>query len=328
MRAMVLTKAGSPLQLENPAIPEPQSHEVLIKIEACAVCRTDLHIWDGELHSPHLPLILGHQVVGEIVTLGKGANRFAVGDRVGAPWLAKSCEHCVYCQEGKENLCDSAVYRGYQMNGGFAEYCVADENYIFAIPKNYSSTEAAPLLCGGLIGYRAWQMLENAKTIGFYGFGSSAHILTQMATHQGQEVYAFTRPGDSSGQAFARQVGAVWAGGSDELPPVPLDGAIIFAPVGSLVPVALQAVKKAGVVVCAGIHMSAIPSFSYDLLYGERILRSVTNLTRQDGEEFFKLAREFKIKTHVTTYPLEEATQAMQDIKNGKIVGSAVLVIS
>jgi len=328
MRAMVLEQIRSPLVLKEMDVPKPAIGEVLIRVNACAVCRTDIHVWEGDLPHPHLPLILGHQAIGKIVARGINADRFAEGDIVGAPWLAKSCQHCLFCAEGKENLCDNASYRGYQINGGFADYCLADENYIFPIPSSYSAVEASPLLCGGLIGYRALRMAGKAQNIGFFGFGSSAHILLQVAKHQLQEVYAFTRPGDSKGQEFAKSLGAVWAGGSDEMPPTLLDAAIIFAPVGSLVPQALKVVKKGGVVVCAGIHMSDIPSFSYDLLYGEREIRSVTNLTREDGNEFFKLASEFPIKTHVTTYPLEQANQALQDLKNGRFVGSAVLKIS
>lgn len=328
MRAMVLNKANTPLKLEDLPIPIPETNEVLIQVSACAVCRTDLHVWLGELTHPHLPLILGHQVVGKITQLGPDCKRFKLGDIVGAPWLAKSCQRCSYCLAGNENLCDNPQFRGYQINGGFAEYCLADENYIFSIPLNYTAEEASPLLCGGLIGYRSLCMAGNAETIGFYGFGSAAHVLTQVAIHQGQQVYAFTRPGDTKGQEFAKSLGVVWAGGSDQPPPKLLDAVIIFAPVGDLVPAALKVVRKGGTVICAGIHMSEIPAFSYDLLYGERSIRSVTNLTRKDGNDFFELASKFPIKTHITLYPLEKANDALQDLKDGKFEGSAVIKVS
>jgi alcohol dehydrogenase, propanol-preferring len=325
MRAMILNKVNTPLIKEELPIPQPGGDEVLIQVFACAVCRTDLHIWLGELSPPHLPLILGHQVVGKIVKIGSECKRFKIGDIVGAPWLAKSCQHCSFCLEGNENLCDAPLFRGYQINGGFAEYCLAYEDYIFSIPSNYSAEEVTPLLCGGLIGYRSLRMAGQAKNIGFYGFGSAAHVLTQVAIHQGQHVYAFTRPGDTKGQEFSRSLGALWAGGSDQTPPEKLDAAILFAPVGDLVPIALKAVKKGGKVICAGIHMSEIPAFSYDLLYGERSVQSVTNLTRKDGTDFFELAKKIPLKTHVTVYPLEKTNQALQDLKEGKLMGSAVI---
>lgn len=327
MRAMVLNHVHQPLVLADVPIPTPGPNEVLVKVIACGVCRTDLHVMDGELPDPTLPLILGHQVVGTIVKLGSDVHRYKVGDRVGCPWLGKSCGYCAYCQSHQENLCDHGVYRGYQMNGGFAEYCVGDENYIFPIPAHYSSEHAAPLLCAGLIGYRSYRLLGSGSRIGFYGFGAAAHILIQVALHQHKEVYAFTRKGDLKGQEFAKKLGAVWVGDSDEKPPHELDGAIIFAPAGELVPLALQAVRKGGSVVCAGIYMTDIPSFPYRLLYGERILRSVTNLTREDGEDFFRLASEMHIGTSITTYPLEKANEAMEDLKAGRLSGSAVLTV-
>ena len=327
MRAMVLHQIGMPLIEGDLPIPEPSKGEILVKVSACGVCRTDLHVIDGEVPNPHLPLILGHQVVGEVVKLGPAVSRFKLGDRVGCAWLAKSCQNCSYCLAGEENLCDMAVYRGYQMNGGYAEYCVADEEYAFKIPPKYSSEHAAPLLCAGLIGYRCYRMAGVGKRLGFYGFGAAAHILIQLAVHQKREVYAFTRKGDVEGQAFAKSLGAAWAGDSEEQPPVELDAAIIFAPVGSLVPIALRAIRKGGKVVCAGIYMTDIPSFPYCDLYGERSICSVTNLTRQDGIEFFQLAEEIAIETKVTLYPLEKANEALADLKAGKIEGSAVLKI-
>lgn len=328
MRAMVLNKPRTPLTLEDLPVPEPQEGQALIQVAACGVCRTDLHVIDGDLPHPSLPLILGHQVVGNIVKLGPHAHRFKIGERVGCPWLGKSCQTCSYCLSEQENLCDDAVYRGYQFNGGFAEYCVADEQYIFKIPPQYPSANAAPLLCAGLIGYRSYRFAGTGTRLGFYGFGSAAHILTQAALHQKKEVYAFSRNGDIKSQSFARSLGAVWAGDSDQKPPVELDAAIIFAPAGELVPLALKAIRKGGSVICAGIHMSDIPSFPYQWLYGERILRSVTNLTRQDGRDFFQLANEMTIETSITTYSLEQANQALADLRNGQISGSAVLAIT
>ena len=327
MQAMVLVRPGTPLQAMNVPIPSPKTGEVLIQVEACGVCRTDLHIYDGELKSPTLPLILGHQIIGKIVENGDHAHRFPIGARVGVPWLGKSCEECPYCLSGKENLCDNGRYTGYQFNGGFAAYCVADEKFIFPIPSHLSSIHAAPLLCAGLIGYRSLRLAGNGKYLGFYGFGSAAHILTQVARHQGQEVFAFTRPGDTKTQEFAKKIGAIWSGGSDEKPPVELDAALIFASSGELVPLALNQIKKGGVVVCAGIYMSEIPSFPYASLYGEKILRSVTNLTREDGEQFFDLIGKIKIETIVSSYPLEKVNEAMNDLRLGKVNGSAVIFL-
>ncbi len=326
MRAMVLKEVGKPLELCEVEKPKPGSNQVLLKVLACGVCRTDLHILDGELKAPKLPLILGHQIVGEVAEIGANVQNFKKGDRVGVPWLGKSCGKCEYCLAGQENLCDNALYTGYQIDGGYAEYCVADANFIFPIPPGYSEEKAAPLLCAGLIGYRALRLTQNAKKIGFFGFGSSAHLLTQVVTYQGGEVYAFTRKGDTEGQAFAKKLGAVWAGSSEDSPPTPLDAAIIFAPVGALVPLALKAVKKGGSVVSAGIHMSDIPSFPYSILWEERILRSVANLTRRDGEEFLALAPQIPIGTEINRYPLDKANEAIEDLRHGRIRGSAVLI--
>lgn len=328
MRAMVLIEPKTPLESMDLPIPQPQPGQVLIRVEACGVCRTDLHIYEGELTHPKLPLVLGHQIVGIIAQQGPGCQRFPLGQRVGVPWLGKSCGRCDYCKAGQENLCDNALYTGYLMNGGFAEYCIAYEQFIFPIPDSYSPAHAAPLLCAGLIGYRAYRLAGEGKRLGFYGFGAAAHLLIQIARHQGREVWAFTRPGDSQAQTFAKSLGAVWAGDSDQKPPVELDAAIIFASAGELVPLALQAIKKGGSVVCAGIYMSDIPSFPYDWLYGERLLRSVTNLTREDGQQLFHLIQEFKLETVINPYPLEKANEALMDLKHGKLSGSAVLTIS
>ncbi len=327
MRAMILQQPGFGLSMSDVPIPKPNPNQVLIRIRACGVCRTDLHIVDGELPNPKLPLVLGHQIVGIVEQLGEEISQFKIGDRVGVPWLGNTCNCCRYCRTHQENLCDYAQFTGYQIDGGYAEYTVADERFCFAIPANYPDLQAAPLLCAGLIGYRALRMTGDAQNLGFYGFGAAAHILVQVARYQEKEVYAFTRPGDDSGQKFARELGAVWAGGSDEFPPEKLDAAIIFAPAGHLVPAALRAVVKGGVVVCAGIHMSDIPSFPYDILWGERIVRSVANLTRQDGEEFLALAPKVPITTRVQSFPLEKANQALEALRNGEINGAAVLVI-
>lgn len=327
MRAMVLTAPQTPLKEAELPLPIPQAGQVLIQVIACGVCRTDLHLYEGELTPPHMPLVLGHQIVGTIIQQGPGCQRFALGKRVGVPWLGKSCGHCAYCQAEEENLCDQALYTGYQINGGFAEYCVADENYLFPIPTMYSSIHAAPLLCAGLIGYRALRLAGEGKRLGFYGFGAAAHVLIQIARHQGQDVWAFTRRGDTQAQAFAKQLGAVWAGDSDQKPDELLDAALIFASAGELVPLALQAIKKGGSVVCAGIYMTDIPSFPYAWLYGERVLRSVTNLTREDGRLFFELLQQIQLETVVTPYPLEKANEALNDLKEGKLSGSAVLVV-
>lgn len=325
MRAMILEKPKKPLRLVELPMPIPMEGQLLIKVEACGVCRTDLHIIDEELPNPKLPLILGHQIVGTVASTGPGVANFCIGDRVGVPWLAKSCGHCSFCLTDQENLCEKALYTGYHLDGGFAEYCTAYADFSFPIPKDIPAINASPLLCGGLIGYRALRMTGSGKRLGFYGFGSSAHMLVQVVRYQKREVYAFTRKGDVKGQAFARELGAVWAGDSEQSPPFPLDAAIIFAPDGKLVPIALKAVDKGGVVVCAGIHMSDIPSFPYSNLWGERVLRSVANLTRQDGREFLDLASKVSIRTQVTTYPLEKANEALHDLRSGKVQGTAVI---
>ena len=328
MRAMILEAPRQPLRLVDLPIPSYHSEQVLIRVHACAVCRTDLHIVDGELTHPKLPLVLGHQIVGTVEAIGANVHNFRVGQRVGVPWLGYTCSHCPYCLSGRENLCDYAGFTGYNLDGGYAEYAVADHRFCFPLDPSYPDLQAAPLLCGGLIGYRAYSMTGDAKKLGFYGFGSSAHILIQLARYQNRQVFAFTRTGDIAGQEFARQLGATWAGGSDSLPPEPLDAAIIFAPVGKLVPAALRAVAKGGVVVCAGIHMSDIPSFPYSILWEERVLRSVANLTRQDGEEFLAIAPQIPIYTEITAFPLVEANEALDALRSGKIEGSAVLVIN
>lgn len=327
MKAMVFEEAGRPLQLKEVPKPTPGPEQVLIRIDACGVCRTDLHIIDGELENPSLPLIPGHQIVGRVEAAGREVSRFAAGDRVGVPWLGRTCQNCRYCNSGRENLCDSALFTGYQIDGGYAEYTVADEQFCFPLAEDYPAEQAAPLLCAGLIGYRALRMTGDARTLGFYGFGAAAHILTQVALHQHREVYAFTRSGDEQGQRFALDQGAVWAGGSDELPPAELDAAIIFAPVGPLVPQALRAVRKGAPVVCAGIHMSDIPSFPYRILWEERSIKSVANLTRRDGDEFLALAPEIPVETTVNRYPLAEANRALDDLRAGSFNGSAVLTI-
>ena len=325
MRAMVLEAPGQPLRAMDLAIPTPSPTQVLIQIHACGICRTDLHVVDGELTQPKLPLIPGHQIVGTVVARGAHVERFALGERVGVPWLGSTCHHCRYCLSGRENLCDQAQFTGYQLDGGYAEYTVAQEEFCFTIPADYPDLQAAPLLCAGLIGYRALKMTGEAERLGFYGFGAAAHILIQVALYQGRQVFAFTRPGDSEGQQFARELGAVWAG--DGPPPEELDAAIIFAPAGELVPKALRAVAKGGAVVCAGIHMSDIPSFPYEILWGERVLRSVANLTRQDGEEFLTLAPQIPIQTAVEPFALSQANEALEALRRGKIRGAAVLVV-
>ncbi len=327
MRAMILEASAKKLRLADVPIPDPDPEQVLLKVHACGVCRTDLHIVDRELSEPKLPLILGHEIVGVVAAVGENVTNFKKGDRIGVPWLGKTCQHCHYCYSGRENLCDRAQFTGYQLDGGYAEYTVADEHFCFPLAEGYPDEQAAPLLCAGLIGYRSYRMVGEAEHIGFYGFGAAAHILSQVACYQNRKVYAFTRPGDTQGQQFARNLGAVWAGGSDEMPPVLLDAAIIFAPVGKLVPAALRATAKGGIVICAGIHMSEIPSFPYDILWGERVVRSVANLTRQDGEEFLVLAPKVPIKTEVQTFPLAEANQALDALRIGKIQGAAVLVV-
>ena len=326
MRAMVLEQQRSPLQPRELPKPSAGPGELLLRVTACGICRTDLHVVDGDLTEPSLPLIPGHQIVGDIEAIGGGVTGFEKGQRVGVPWLGGSCGHCWYCNHGKENLCDEARYTGYQINGGFAEYTVADANYCFTIPSAYTDQQAAPLLCAGLIGYRAYRLVDSCQTIGLYGFGAAAHILIQVARHQGQEIYAFTREGDIEAQEFALSLGAKWAGNSKQDSPVPLDGAIIFAPAGELVPQALRAVRKGGRVVCAGIHMSDIPSFPYDILWGEREICSVANLTRRDGEKFLPLAAQIPIDTTVHIYGLEQANEALDDLRNGRFSGAAVLV--
>ena len=327
MRAIVLDNPGEALQLRDIPKPTPCAGEVLIKVHACGVCRTDLHVVDGDLTEPALPIVPGHQIIGTVAALGDGVSSLATGQRVGVPWLGGSCGECRYCQSGHENLCDHARYTGYQINGGFAEYCVADAHFCFPIPEDYPDLQAAPLLCAGLIGYRSLRMAGDGHRLGFYGFGAAAHILIQVARFEGREVYAFTRPGDTNSQAFAKKLGAVWAKGSDQVPDEPLDAAIIFAPVGDLVPAALKAVAKGGIVVCAGIHMSDIPSFPYSILWEERVLRSVANLTRRDGEEFLALAPMVPVKTEVHPYPLEKAGDALDDLRAGRFDGAAVIVV-
>lgn len=327
MRAMILDAPRQPLRIADLPIPKPNAQQVLIRVHTCAICRTDLHIVDGELPQPKLPLVLGHQIVGTVAATGEQVKQLNVGDRVGVPWLGHTCNHCRYCQSDRENLCDYAQFTGYQIDGGYADYTVADERFCFLIPDSYSDLQAAPLLCAGLIGYRSYKMTDNSQRLGFYGFGAAAHILIQLACYQKRQVYAFTRTNDLQGQNFARELGAVWAGGSEQSPPEPLDAAIIFAPIGALVPVALRAVVKGGIVVCAGIHMSDIPSFPYEILWSERVLRSVANLTRKDGEEFLTLAPKVPICTAVTTFPLHQANEALDALRSGKINGAAVLVI-
>lgn len=328
MKAMVLHTVGEPLELRDIPMPNPDKNQLLIKVQTCGVCRTDLHIIDGELEDPNLPLVLGHQIVGTVEKVGENVSGFKTGDKVGVPWLGYTCGECEFCQNNQENLCDNARFTGYNIDGGFAEYSVADAQFCFPIPENYPAEQAAPLLCAGLIGYRSLRKTNNAKRLGFYGFGSAAHILTQIALHQNKEVYAFTRPGDKKGQQFAKKLGATWAGGSETLPPQKLDAAIIFAPVGSLVPQALKSIKKGGKVVCAGIHMSDIPGFPYNDLWEERSIESVANLTRRDGTEFMQLAPEVPVESQVTTYPLTEANQALDDLRAGNFDGSAILTVS
>jgi propanol-preferring alcohol dehydrogenase len=331
MKAMVLKKAGTPLRSMDLPVPAPGEDEILIKVEACGICRTDLHILDGELDQPKLPLVMGHQIVGTVERSGIGVTRFQAGQRVGVPWLGKTCQHCSYCTTGQENLCAQARFTGYHIDGGFAEYTVANQQFTFPLDPDYPAVQVAPLLCGGLIGYRSFRLSEDPrrelKRLGLYGFGSAAHILIQVARHRGIEVYAFTRPGNEKGQAFARSLGAAWSGGSDQRPPVELDAAIIFAPVGSLIPLALEAVRPGGRVVCGGIYMSDIPSFPYSSLWEERIIRSVANLTRRDGEEFLEIAAKVPVHTEVTTYPLSDANEALQALREGKHEGSIVLEV-
>jgi propanol-preferring alcohol dehydrogenase len=326
MRAQVLTGVGRPLAAAELPPPRPGPQQVLIAVRACAVCRTDLHVVDGELPDPKLPLVPGHEIVGVVVEKGGSADRFAIGDRVGVPWLGWTCGVCEYCRTGRENLCDRARFTGYHIDGGYAELTVADQRYCFAIDPRYGDVEAAPLMCAGLIGYRTLRMAGEAQLIGLYGFGAAAHIVAQVARHQGRRLFAFTRPGDLAAQDFARSLGAEWAGDSDKPPPEPLDAALIFAPVGALVPSALAATKKGGTVVCGGIHMSDIPTFPYRLLWEERVLRSVANLTRRDAEEFLALAPQAGIRTETVIYPLARANDALADLRNGALQGAAVLL--
>lgn len=324
---MVLQAQQQPLRLEDWPEPTPGPEQVLIKVSACGVCRTDLHVVDGDLSGPKLPLVIGHQIVGRVVQTGDQARRFQVGERVGVPWLGWTDGTCRFCRRGLENLCERARFTGYQIDGGYAEYAVADERYCFFLPEEYQDLQVAPLLCAGLIGYRSLVMAGEAPRLGLYGFGASAHIIAQVARHRGQRVFAFTSPGDSETQRFALELGAEWAGDSLTPPPEPLDAAIIFAPVGSLVPAALRVLSPGGTVVCAGIHMSDIPSFPYALLWEERQVRSVANLTRLDGEEFLALAPKVPVRTTVTTFPLEDANRALYSLRAGKLEGAAVIVV-
>jgi propanol-preferring alcohol dehydrogenase len=326
MRAMVLDAPGRPLRAVEAADPEPAPGQLGIAVRACGVCRTDLHVVDGELSEPTLPLVPGHQIVGEVVARGDGVERFEPGARVGVPWLGYTCGECRYCRSGRENLCGRARFTGYQLDGGYAERAVADERFCFELPEGYPDLRAAPLLCAGLIGYRALRMAGDGERLGVYGFGASAHIVCQVARHQGRRVFAFTRAGDTSAQSFARDLGAEWAGDALGPPPEELDAAIIFAPVGELVPAALRAVARGGTVVCAGIHMSEIPALPYELLWGERTLRSVANLTRADGEEFMALARRVPVRIEVEAHPLVAANEALARLRAGEVRGAAVLV--
>jgi alcohol dehydrogenase, propanol-preferring len=326
MRAMLFETAGKPLRMADLPIPEPGPGQLLIHVHACAVCRTDLHVVDGELTKPKLPLIPGHEIVGTVEQLGDRVDRFKIGDRVGVPWLGWTCGECAYCQSGRENLCDGAKFTGYTLDGGYAEYTVADQRFCFPIPESYSAAEAAPLLCAGLIGYRSLVKAGDAKRLGIYGFGAAAHIVAQIAKYQQREIYAFTRPGDEEAKHFALSLGAAWAGGSDENPPAKLDAAIIFAPAGELIPQALRAVGKGGAVVCGGIHMSDIPSFPYSILWEERSICSVANLTRRDGAEFMALAPKVPVRTEIQAFSLEEANEALTRLRAGQIQGAAVLL--
>jgi propanol-preferring alcohol dehydrogenase len=334
MQAMLFDRPGTPLRIAEVPVPTPTPDQILIKVAACGVCRTDLHVFDGELPHPKLPLVLGHEIVGRVEMLGAKVDGFTVGDRVGVPWLGFTDGSCPYCRSGRENLCDDPRFTGYQIDGGYAGYTVADARYCFKLPEGYSDAEAAPLLCAGLIGYRSLKLATEflgappfgVKRLGIYGFGAAAHIVAQVARHQGFELYAFTRPGDAAAQAFARTLGAAWAGGPDEAAPEPLDAALIFAPVGALVPAALKAVRKGGVVVCGGIHMSDIPRFPYDILWEERIVRAVANLTRADAREFLTLAPQVPVKTTVVPMPLASANEALERLRHGELTGAAVLI--
>lgn len=324
-RAMVLYAPHTALRLEERAIPQPGPGQVLLRVQACGVCRTDLHVVDGELTEPVLPLVPGHEIVGTVVECGPGVSRFEPGARLGVPWLGATCGTCSYCVTGRENLCDQPTFTGYTRDGGYAQHVVADARYCFTLPDELDDTHAAPLLCAGLIGYRSLRMAADAHRVGIYGFGAAAHLIAQVAAWQGRELYAFTKPGDAAGQAFARSLGCRWSGDSTSAPPVLLDAALIFAPVGALVPAALQATRKGGVVVCAGIHMSDIPAMPYRWLWGERSIRSVANLTRADGEEFLALAAQVPVSTTVEVFPLERANEALSAVRTGRINGAAVL---
>ncbi|MBI2313448.1 MAG: zinc-dependent alcohol dehydrogenase family protein [Betaproteobacteria bacterium] len=326
MRAMVLERPGEPLKLTELARPRVGAGRILLRVRACGVCRTDLHVVEGDLREGKLPIIPGHEIVGSVVEKGEGVERFELGDRVGVPWLGYTCGTCEYCRSGRENLCSGARFTGYHLDGGYAEYVLADQRYCFALPAEYRDAEAAPLLCAGLIGYRSLVMAGDARRLGIYGFGAAAHIVAQVARHQGRDVYAFTRPGDTESQRFAEELGAVWTGDSTGAAPEPLDAAIIFAPVGALVPAALAATAKGGTVVCAGIHMSDIPGFPYAMLWGERSLRSVANLTHRDGEEFLALAPRVPVRTRVEIFPLSDANEALGRLRQGRVQGAAVLV--
>jgi len=326
MRAMVLDQARQKLRAAEFERPVPGPGQLVIRVHACAVCRTDLHVVDGELPAPKPQLVPGHEIVGTVIETGPDVDRRRIGERVGVPWLGWTCGHCEYCRSGRENLCSAARFTGYQIDGGYAEFAAADERYCFPLPTSYDDVAAAPLLCAGLIGYRALRMAGDAERLGVYGFGAAAHIIAQVARHQGRRVFAFTRPGDDSAQRFAETLGAVWTGGSDERAPEPLDAALIFAPVGGLVPAALQSTAKGGTVVCAGIHMSDIPAFPYRILWQERVVRSVANLTRRDAEEFLALAPQVPVRTHTETFPLEAANTALQRLRAGNLEGAAVLV--
>ncbi len=327
MLAMILEAPKRELVPVEMPKPRPAAKEVLIRVEACALCRTDLHIVDGDLKPPAYPVVLGHEIVGIVEECGGEVTRFKVGDRVGVPWLGKACGKCEFCKSGRENLCNAPEFTGLSRQGGFAHYVAAHEDFIFSIPDSYGPLEAAPLLCAGLIGYRSYTFVKDRHRLGIYGFGAAAHIITQVAVYKGHEVYGFTRPGDAKKQAFALELGCAWSGDSTELPPKALDAAIIFAPIGGLVPLALNALKKGGVCVCAGIHMTEIPSFPYSILWGERVLRSVANLTRQDGEEFFDVAPKVPIRPTITIFDLQEVNEAIRAMRHGEIKGAAVIRI-
>jgi len=326
MFAMLCRRPHAPLEWTELPDPEPAARQLLIRVHACGVCRTDLHLVDGDLPDPKLPVVPGHEIIGSVIGKGGAVERFAIGDRVGIPWLGWTCGTCAFCTSGRENLCDRARFTGYQIDGGYAQLTVADERFCFSISGDYTDAAAAPLLCAGLIGYRTLSMAGAARRVGVYGFGAAAHIVTQVAVSQRREIYAFTRPGDAAAQAFARELGALWTGPSTARPPVALDAALIFAPAGALVPVALGSIAKGGTVVCGGIHMSEIPAFPYSVLWGERVLRSVANLTRTDGAEFLRLAPTVPVRTRTVDYPLEAANEALADLREGRLQGAAVLI--